>query len=626
MVGPPIGWIGSFEDERARGSNVGTPGDVDARLIIRLPFRTTQLARAGFVATSCGVGHQYRRIRAVCCSFERVRDMVTMPLEMIDRRGAVAAGPAARTARLARSFALLESWRRALVATLAGAAVALAHAPFDLVPVLFVAFPILVLLLDGVVPREGSILSRVVPVFGVGWCFGFGMYWGGLWWLGNALVVSGAAPGALALLAPIPLAAFLALFPAFATVVARQLWTDGVGRVLVLGAAWGIAEWLRSFVLTGLPWNAIGYAAMPTPVAMQSIAAVGMDGLNVLVVWAAAAPALLVDRRTRLWGVLLPLLLIVGHIGFGTARLALAEVEGSGTTVRVVQPAVPQDEKWDAAAQLEIFESLVELSVTPAEGLRGAPADLVVWPETAVPFVLNRTPEALAVLGDALEAGQSLLAGGVRIEGIDSERLLFNSLYVVGSEGQIVASRDKVHLVPFGEYLPFPDLLERIGLSRIVEAQDDFTAGPRRMTLPLAAGPVLLPLICYEAIFPTALRASGPAPTAIVNITNDGWFGPTPGPHQHMRQSRVRAVESGLPMIRAANDGISAVVDPYGRVLAGLGHGARGAFEAELPQPIAAPFPVARSLPTLWLLSVVAFAMVVVDGVRERRRRAKGIA
>lgn len=536
------------------------------------------------------------------------------------RRGGAELGVAARAARGARGLTLLDGWRRALVAALSGASIGLAHAPFDAVPVLFVAFPVLVLLLDGTVPREGAgPLGRVLPPLWVGWCFGFGMHVAGLWWLGNALTVSGAAPAWAAPLASVGLAAGLALFPAVAVAIARQLWTHGIGRVLVLGAAWGLMEWARAHVATGFPWNAIGYAAMPTPLAMQSVAALGLDAVNVVTVWAAAAPALLVDRRTRAWGALLPLALVGAHLGFGGWRLADAAVAESGTRVRVVQPAVPQDEKWDGAQQLAVFEGLIDLTTAPAGGLRGSRVDVVVWPETAFPFVLNETPEALSVLGEALEEGQTLLAGGVRAEGLADDRLWFNSLYAIDGAGRIAASRDKVHLVPFGEYLPFPDLLERIGLTRLVESPADFTPGARRFTLPVAGGPIFLPLICYEAIFPAALDAAGPAPTAILNITNDAWFGATPGPHQHMRQSRIRAVESGLPMVRAANDGVSAVVDPYGRVVAGLGHGARGAFEANLPVPIETPFARLRALPWLWLLLGATFAIVVAEAVWERR-------
>ena len=539
------------------------------------------------------------------------------------RSGGIAAG----LGRLSRRITLLDGWRRLLVAMLAGGTIGLAHAPFDWSLTLLIAFPILVLLLDGTVPPQGfGLFRRLFAPFAVGWSFGFGMYTGGFWWIGHAILVSGGGGGASGLewLAPLAgpgLAAVLALFTGAATALARQFWTNGITRVLVLGAAWGLFEYARAHVATGFPWNAIGYAAMPTPLLMQSVAALGLDAINVLTVWAAAALALLFDRRTRIVGVLLPVLLIGAHAGFGWWRLDGAVVEPSGTTVRVVQPAIPQDEKWNEQARLDVFRTLVDLSTAPGTDTTNPP-DVIVWPETAFPFVLPDTPEALAVLDDALGADQTLLAGGVRPEGVDGERLWFNALFAVDGEGRIADSRDKVHLVPFGEYLPFPDLFRRIGLERLVEAPGDFTPALRRETLLTPEGTVWLPLVCYEVIFPHGLEAAGETPTAILNITNDAWFGPTPGPWQHMRQARVRSVETGMPLVRSANDGVSAVIDPYGQLVAGLTHGVRGSFEAELPRPIATPFTAMRAMPLFWLLIAFAFAIVPIEAWWERRVRA----
>ena len=526
-------------------------------------------------------------------------------------------GLSVRLARRARGLTLLHGWRRALLALLAGASIALAHAPFDFPFVLFVALPVLVLLLDGIAATERGWRGRLASPLWVGWCFGFGMHLAGLWWLGNALVVSGSAPAWSAPVASIALAALLALFPAASVLLARQLWTLGAARVLALGAAWGLGEMARATVLTGFPWNAIGTAVMPNALLMQPLAVVGVDAMNVLAVWATAAPALLLERRTRLAGVLLPVLLVGAQLGFGAWRLAGAELDVTGPSVRVVQPAVPQDEKWDEAERIAIFRRLLDLSAPEGEGER---PDIVVWPETSLPFVLSDTPEALAVMGDVLADGQVLLAGGVRGEGLGEDRLWFNAVFAVDGSGRVVGSRDKVHLVPFGEYLPMKALLERTGLTRLVEAPGDFTAATRRETLTLPGGTVVLPLICYEAIFSHGLEAVGAPATVLLNITNDAWFGATPGPHQHMRQARLRSVESGLPMVRAANDGLSAVVDPYGRIIAGLARGERGAFDARLPQSVALPFQALRAMPLAWLLMGAAFAMVLGEAWRDRRR------
>ena len=525
-------------------------------------------------------------------------------------------GTLARMGRALRAIPLLHGWRRALVAVAAGAVVGLAHAPVDWPLALLIAFPLLVLLIDGVAAAETGWRGRLWAPLALGWLFGVGMHGANLWWLGNALVTSNSGVEWAAPFAGIGLAAVLAAFPALAVVAARQFWTAGSSRILVLGAAWGLAELARSVVATGFPWGAIGYAAMPNPVAMQVVAPLGMDAVNVLVVWAAAAPALLLDARTRLWGVAVPVALVGAQLAFGSWRLATTDVGETATSVRIVQPAVPQDEKWDGDARLAIFQRLVDL--TSAEGAGGRP-DLIVWPETAIPFVLSETPEALTVLADVLQPGQTLLAGGVRSEGVGDERLWFNSIFAIDSTGRVAATRDKVHLVPFGEYLPLPELLERVGLTRVVTSPADFTAASRRETLALPGGPVLLPLICYEAIFWNGLGAVGPAPNAIVNVTNDAWYGATPGPYQHMRQARLRAVETGLPLVRAANNGLSAVVDPLGRVVRGLGHDARGAIDAALPARIAPPFRVMRALPWVWLLMGFAFVMLAAERWARRR-------
>ena len=528
-----------------------------------------------------------------------------------------------RLARWTRGVSLLDGWRRLALAFAAGATTALAHAPFDWALVLFLAFPLLVLLLDGAEPTGRLSLTRLLTPALIGWAFGLGMYGAGLWWLGNALIVSGSGPVWLAPVATIALAAVLALFPAAATMLARLCWTEGPSRVLVLAVAWGLLEMARAHALTGFPWLAIGYAAMPVPALMQSVAILGMDAMNALTVLVAASPALLFDPRTRAWGLAVPLILLASHAGFGAWRLATVEVDQTGTRVRVVQPAIPQDEKWDADARVAILQTLLDLSRAPdgTEGLRGVSptrADWIVWPETAFPFALSETPEARGVLADMLRPGQTLLAGGTRAEGVVGDRLWFNSLYAVSGDGSVIGTRDKVHLVPFGEYLPFPDILERFGLIPLVEGPD-FTPATRRQTLVMPGGGVLLPLICYEAIFPRALSAVGEAPTAIVNVTNDAWFGATPGPRQHMRQARIRSVETGLPMVRAANDGVSAVIDPLGRVVDGLGHGERGAFEALLPGSIATPMPELRAVPWFWLLMALGAAMAVREAWIGRR-------
>ncbi len=495
--------------------------------------------------------------------------------------------------RLAGGLILCSGWRRALAAFLAGAVATLTQAPYDIFVAGFLSFPVLVWLLDGAVAHaHAGPLRRLWPAAFVGWAFGFGYFVAGLWWIGAALLVDADQFAWAIPLAVLGFPAFLALFYAVATVIARLFWSDGIGRLFALALGFGCAEWLRTFLFTGFPWNAIGYAAMPVPLAMQSVAVTGLVAMCALTVFVFAAPALLIGGRLWRGGMVLAALLVAAHLSYGWWVLSRAPdpAEDHGAlAVRLVQPSIEQSLKWDNAERRSIFDRHIALTVQPPAAGKPKP-DVIVWAETAVPYILTSTPEALAQIGQSLADGQTLLAGVVREEKTPGggEPRYYNSLYAIDHQGQIVDAADKVHLVPFGEYLPFEGLLRRLGLQEVVEMPGGFTAGATRRTLPVH-GASLLPLICYEAIFPDELTYSGAKPTAIVNITNDGWYGDTPGPYQHFRQAQIRAVEQGLPLIRAANNGLSGVVDAYGRITDGLALNAVGVVDAYLPSPHA-PF------------------------------------
>lgn len=488
--------------------------------------------------------------------------------------------------RLAGKVILLWGWQRALTAFAAGALAVLAQAPFDLFAVCFVSFPILVWLLDSAVGEPSAgFLRRLGPSFATGWWFGFGYFVAGLWWVGNALLVE-AENFAWALpLAIVALPAGLALFYGLAAALARLLWSDGIGRIAAVAFGFGVAEWLRAVVLTGFPWNAIGYAAMPVPVLMQSVSVVGLFGMNALAVFVFSMPALLVGRQHLRTGVIVALLLAAAHIGFGYARLAPADDSAGATlAVRIVQPSIDQAEKWDASARDRVFKTYLDLSKRPVEQAGRRP-DLVVWPETALPFLLSERPDALAALGDMLEEKQVLLAGAVRAEGNPSSPAarFYNSVIAINSSGEIFDAGDKTHLVPFGEYLPFEGYLSRLGFRKIVAFPESFTAGGSRRPITLPSGSRVLPLICYEIIFPGETGSSASGADLIVNVTNDAWYGDTPGPYQHFRQAQVRAVETGLPLVRAGNNGISAVVDAHGRIVDAFALNAVGALDVVMP-------------------------------------------
>ena len=527
---------------------------------------------------------------------------------------------------------LLEGARRVLLAIAAGAFATLALPPVDFPAAAFVAFPVLVWLLDGVGARP-TLARTLIADFAVGWLFGFGYFVAGLWWLGSAMLVNAAAFAVFIPFAVLGLPAILAIYFGLATMLARRFWTDTAFRILILAASLALFEYLRGFVLTGFPWNEIGVLAAPTPMLMQSVSVIGLNGLSLLAVFVFAAPAVLADRHGRTPVLTLAVVVAAAHIGYGYYRLPPhATTYVDGVAVSVVQANIAQSDKFDEAAAQEIFARQIAVTEKGRESRRpeggttsgaGPEAEaapgaqivdarpktrtLIVWPESSLPFVLTERPEAVAKLADMIQPGETLIAGAPRIEPMASggERL-YNSVLVVDDNGEIVDARDKVHLVPFGEYLPFERYLARLGIMNLTEMPGGFSAGTERRPVPLADAPSFLPLICYEAIFPSEIAASAAAdrPGFIVNDTNDGWFGMTPGPHQHLRLAELSAVALGLPLVRAANTGISVVTDPYGREIEALALGATGTIEARLPAAAEpTPYSRLRNLPFFGLLA-----------------------
>ncbi len=526
--------------------------------------------------------------------------------------------------RLTGRIILLWGWRRSLVAFLAGALAVLAQAPYDFFAVCFVSFPLLVWLLDGATGEASDgLLRRLRPAFAIGWWFGFGYFLAGLWWIGSALLVEADSFAWALPFAVIGIPFALAFFYGFATVVARLLWSNDIGRIAALAFGFGLAEWLRGFLFTGFPWNAVGYAAMPVPLLMQSVSVTGMIGMNALAVFVFAMPALLAARRHVRLGAALVVALVLAHAGFGYVRLnAPVEPATRAIDVRIVQPAVDLSEKWDASVRDRIFATMMGLSAKAPDPGHDKP-QLILWPETSVPFLFTERPDALTALGDMLGPGQMLVAGVVREEGgsgTNADSRYYNSVVAIDDKGEITDAVDKVHLVPFGEYVPFADLLGRFGLEQLVAGPMTFAAGNERHPITLPGGIRALPFICYEVIFPDLVAVDAASSQLIVNVTNDAWFGDTPGPYQHFRQAQIRAVENGLPLLRAANNGISAVVDPRGHVVDALAVNARGAIDVRVPIAgqafVSAGQRRINGMLIMFLFALIAFAL----GVRQRLR------
>jgi apolipoprotein N-acyltransferase len=489
--------------------------------------------------------------------------------------------------RLSGRIILLWGWRRALAAFLAGAFAVLGQAPYDFFAACFVSFPVLVWLLDGATgdPSDGW-FRRLRPAFATGWWFGFGYFLAGLWWIGGALLVE-ADNFAWALpLAVLGIPFVLAFFYGFAAVIARLLWAGGIGRIAALAFGFALAEWLREFLFTGFPWNAVGYAAMPVPLFMQAVSVVGMNGMNAFAVFVFALPALLAQPIHRRVAAGLFIVLVGADLAYGYIRLTQPPPPSSQSlAVRIVQPSVDLSEKWNASVRDRIFATMMGMSSqVPQDG--GRKPQLILWPETSVPFLFTERPDALTALGDMLSDGQMLIAGAVREEGAATNGApprYYNSVVAIDSKGEIVDAVDKVHLVPFGEYMPFADLLRHVGLEQFVAGPLMFSPGTSRHAITVPGGIKIVPFICYEVIFPDLVAVDVTSAQLIVNVTNDAWFGDTPGPYQHLRQAQVRAVENGLPLLRAANNGISAVVDARGRIVDALAINARGVLDATVP-------------------------------------------
>jgi apolipoprotein N-acyltransferase len=438
----------------------------------------------------------------------------------------------------------------------------------------------------------------------LGWAFGFGHFLSGLYWIGYSFLVEADRFGIFAVPAVLGLSACLALFPAVASATTKLIDARGAAQVLAFAAAWTAMEWLRGHVLTGFPWNLIGYVWTVSDAPIQFAALAGIYGLSFLTVIIASLPLLtVVSGRAGLsrWAPLGAAIALAAALWAG----GIVRLSGAGSTevtdirLRLVQANVPQTMKWDPAQRQRIVSRFLELSSSDDT----APITHLVWPETALPFLLAEEPELRAAVRTVIPAGGALLTGSLRREQApNGQQEWWNSLLAVDDAGAVVAAYDKAHVVPFGEYMPFRSLLP---FKKLTEGTIDFSTGPGRKTISVAGLPPFSPLICYEIIFPGAVIDQHRRPNWLLNVTNDAWFGDSIGPYQHFAMARVRAVEEGLPLVRAANTGISAVVDSYGRVVAQLELNETGVVDAPLPQALAAPTPYARlrDLPLMMFLA-----------------------
>lgn len=483
-------------------------------------------------------------------------------------------------------------WVRAALLFALGTVAGLGQVPFSL-PVLTVLAVGLVMALHRRAPHERSAFLH-------GWAFGAGYFALTLHWIVEPFLIDLARHGWMAPFALVFLATGLALFWGAAFAAARFLARDGAAGLTALVVLWAGAEALRSVVFTGFPWALIGHVWIETPLA-QLGAIIGPHGLTLLTL---AGAALLVGIGARLW---LALPLVAVAVGWVVLDPGPAPAPpDDAPIVRLVQPNAPQDEKWDAARATFFYDRMLRLT-------RDGPVpDLVVWPETAVPWLLEY---ADGILEEVAEAAR----GAPVVLGIQRREMAryYNSLAVVGRMGAVSALYDKAHLVPFGEYVPFGEVMARFGIHGLAASEGGgYSAGTRGKVIDLPGIGPAMPLICYEGIFAQQVGDYDIRPRLLLLITNDAWFGQVAGPHQHFAQGRMRAIEQGLPMVRVANTGISGMIDAKGRVHASLALGEAVAVDVALP---------AALVPTIYARSgdmpLVLFLLGLTMALAVRRRR-----
>jgi len=483
---------------------------------------------------------------------------------------------------------------------------------------------VLVWLIDGSTQgRRSAVWNAAIA----GWCFGFGYFLFGLYWVGYAFLVDAKTFGWLLPVAVAGLPAYLAIYTALGAAAARLIWVRGPLRLIGLAATMTIAEWLRGHLLSGFPWNTYGYALTEPLALAQSVSLIGVWALTFLTLAICAAPAVLTDEKTDTpapWRPLIVgLIVLAAMYGYGVARLATHPTAYvPKVKLRLMQPDLQQDQKFNYSAKNDVMARYVRLSnrATGPDSKGVHDATILIWPEAAFPFFLTREPDALAQIADLIRPDTQLITGAVRAAPTEAGQRVtraYNSVYVIGGDGAVRSVYDKVHLVPFGEYLPLQGLLEGLGLQNLTKMAGGFLSGDRRRAMEIAGAPKVLPLICYEAIFPGAAVPAGERPGWLVNVTNDGWFGISSGPYQHFQQARVLAIAEGLPLVRAANTGISAVVDPVGRILKSLPLGEEGVLDAQLPRALGAT--VYARFGNYILIGMLALGLILIF---KRRLRA----
>ncbi len=484
---------------------------------------------------------------------------------------------------------------------LAGLVSALGFEPLGLWPLTLLGFAGLLWLVE-TAPRLRSALAR-------GWWFGVGQFALGLNWIATAFTFQAAMPAWLGWIAVVLLSLYLAVYPAAAAGLAWR-WgrPNKLALVLILAAAWLVTEWLRATMFTGFAWNPVGVTLLGSGLAGMArwIGTYGLSAAAVLL----AGGLYLAARAPRRPVQALALVAAPVALG-GAAWLSAPTPVQDGPVIRIVQPNIGQQNKWDPDFAEENFRRLAGLSGRP-----GATPRLLLWPEAATPDFLSIEPAARRRIAAVMGPRDLLMLGGVELVFQNGRAAAaYNSLFTLDPQARLRGRYDKAHLVPYGEYLPMRPILSALGLSRLAPGDLDFLDGPGPRTLDLPGFGRAGVQICYEIIFSGHVVDAANRPDFIFNPSNDAWFGSW-GPPQHLAQARLRGIEEGLPVIRATPTGISAVIDARGRLLDSVAPGIAGAIETRLPRP---------AEPTLFarfgnILSFLFAALLVAAAIAVRRK------
>lgn len=459
--------------------------------------------------------------------------------------------------------------------------------------------------------------------FRTGWFAGTAYFAGTLFWIVEPFLVE---PEKFAWLIPIALPAMaggMALFWGAGFALAYRMRPIHAGAPVLLAACWMLAEALRGFILTGFPWSLLGYGLVETP-AIQVAALIGINGVTLFTLLAGCLLGSILGRASlpmRAGHGITALAIIAGAWVYGHDRLGIIAPERTDPVmVGLVQPNVPQTDKWNPQLRSVHLEDLLRKT----RALSDQGADVVLWPEAATPFLIADMPDLRLRIAESLRSDGVLLAGGIRAEGRGTQDVkVYNSLIAMDGQGSLLTTYDKQHLVPFGEYLPFSDLMSGFGLQAIAAAlPGGFTAGSDQDRRIETGGlPPFAAMVCYEAIFAHEIVDRGAAIEWLVHVTNDAWFGAIAGPQQHLAQTRVRAIERGVPVARAANTGISTIIDAHGRIVSSIPLNESGVALGRLPGTLGStPYHETEELVFILLLIIALLSNAILGGLNSLRR------